>query len=336
MGNDNLQPFVFYTTPDGSINIEVFVKDETVWLNQKKMSELFDVQIPAISKHLSNIFEEGELVEEAVVSILETTADDQKTYKTQYYNLDAIISVGYRVNSKKATEFRKWATTVLRDYIIKGFAIDDELLKNGTRIGKDYFDELLERIRDIRASERRFYQKITDIYSTAVDYDPQAETSQVFFKTVQNKLHFAIHGQTAAELIAERADSTKPRMGLTTSKSGPKRKILKSDVSVGKNYLKEEELKELNRVVTMYLDYAESQAERGRVMTMMEWKNRLDGFLEFNEYEILDNPGKVSMEAAKKLAESEYEKYKPIQDKQFKSDFDDFVGEVQKLKDKKG
>ena len=252
--------------------------------------------------------------------------------RQQYYNLDAIISVGYRVNSKQATEFRKWSTGILRDYIIKGFTMDDELLKNGTRLGKDYFEELLERIRDIRSSERRFYQKITDIYATAIDYSGDSEISKTFFKTVQNKLHFAIHGKTAAELITERADSTQPRMGLTNSKGGPKKKIMKSDVTVGKNYLAEKELSELNRIVTMYLDYAENQARRNRPMTMRDWVEKLDAFLKFNEYEILDNPGKISMQAAKKLAEGEYEKFKPIQDAEFKSDFDQLVEKTKKLR----
>jgi len=334
MNNNNLQPFILYTTPDGSISIEVFVRDETVWLTQKKMAELFDVQRPAITKHLGNIFEEGELEEKAVCSILEHTAEDGKTYNTQYYNLDAIIAVGYRINSQNATQFRIWATSVLRDYIIKGFAMDDELLKNGTRIGTDYFNELLERIRDIRASERRFYQKISDIYTTAIDYDPKANITQTFFKTVQNKLHFAIHGQTAAELITERVDAGKENMGLTNWKGGPKKKILKSDVGVAKNYLSEKEIKELNRIVTMYLDYAESQAEKQRPITMAEWKEKLDGFLQFNEYEILDNPGKVSAETAKHLAEDEYTKFAPIQDKNFESDFDEFVEEAKKLEDR--
>ncbi len=330
--NNKLQQFILYSTPDHLVNIEVFIKDETVWLTQKKMATLFNVQVPAVNKHLKNIFESGELQESSVISILETTANDGKAYKIQYYNLDAIISVGYRVNSKQATEFRKWSTSVLRDYIIKGFAMNDELLKNGSRLGKDYFDELLERIREIRSSERRFYQKITDIYATAVDYDAESEISKTFFKTVQNKLHFAIHGKTAAELIAERADSQKPRMGLTTSKGGPKKKIIKSDVSVGKNYLLKDELEQLNRIVTMYLDYAENQAKRNNIMTMRDWVKKLDAFLKFNEYEILNNPGKISMQAAKKLAEEEYEKFKPIQDAEFRSDFDRFIEKTRNLK----
>ena len=333
MDNNQLQPFVLYTTQDSSINIEVFIKNETVWLNQKKMAELFNRDRTVVTKHLGNIFVEGELQEEAVCANIAHTAEDGKIYNTQYYNLDAIISVGYRANSKQAIEFRKWSTSVLRDYIIKGFAMDDELLKNGTRLGKDYFEELLERIRDIRSSERRFYQKITDIYATAVDYDGNSEISRTFFKTVQNKLHFAIHGKTAAELITERADSTQPRMGLMTSKGGPKKKIMKSDVAVGKNYLAEKEMSELNRIVTMYLDYAENQAQRGKPMTMEDHLKRLDAFLDFNEYEILDNPGKISMQSAKEFAEGEYQKFKPIQDKEFKSDFDKLVEKTKNLKE---
>ncbi|MDP3988640.1 MAG: virulence RhuM family protein [bacterium] len=332
--DQELKQFIFYVSPEGKVAVDVFVHDETVWLTQKKMSQLFSVQVPAISKHLSNIFEEGELVEQAVVSILETTAEDGKVYKTQYYNLDAIISVGYRINSAEATHFRKWATTVLRNFIIKGFAIDDELLKNGARLGKDYFHELLERIRDIRASERRFYQKITDIYATAVDYDATTEVTQTFFKAVQNKLHYATHGHTAAEVITERANARKPNMGLSTWKKSPDGKVMKTDVSVAKNYLTEEEVSTLNRVVTMYLDYAEDQAGRGKTMTMAEWKDKLDAFLQFNDREVLDNPGKVKAEVARKFAEEEYEKFRPIQDKAFKSDFDKFVEETKKLEDK--
>ncbi len=329
--SQEIKKFVFYASDEGAVAIDVLVQNETVWLTQRKMADLFDVQIPAISKHLSNIFEEGELDQKTVVSIVETTADDGKTYKTQYYNLDAIISVGYRVNSVKATNFRKWATTVLREYIIKGFVLDDELLKNGTRLGKDYFQELLERIRDIRASERRFYQKITDIYATALDYGATAEITQTFFKTVQNKLHYAAHGHTAAEVITERASAQKSHMGLLTWKNAPAGKVIKTDVSVAKNYLNEDEVSTLNRVVTMYLDYAEDQASRNKAMTMAEWKDKLDAFLQFNNREVLDNPGKVSAEVAKKFAEDEYEKFRLVQDKIFVSDFDKFIEEAKKL-----
>lgn len=332
--NNELKEFVFYTSPEGTIKVDVLILDETVWLTQKKMSDLFGVEINTISEHIQNIFKSLELQEDLVVRKFRNTATDRKIYETQFYNLDMIIAVGYRVNSIQATHFRKWSTTVLRNYIIKGFAIDDELLKNGTRLGKDYFEELLERIRDIRASERRFYQKITDIYSTAIDYDKEANITQTFFKTVQNKLHFAIHGHTAAELIAERADASKPHMNLTNWKKSPEGKILKTDVGVGKNYLEQKELTELNRIVSMYLDYAESQAERGKTMTMNDWKEKLDAFLKFNDYEILNNPGKISMEMAQKLAEDEYEKFRPIQDKEFRSDFDKFVEKTKKLKSK--
>lgn len=331
--NNELKEFVFYASPEGTIKVDVLILEETVWLTQKRMSDLFAVDVNTISEHIQNIFKSEELQEDSVTRKFRDTATDSKVYDTQFYNLDMIIAVGYRVNSIQATHFRKWATTILRDYIIKGFAMDDELLKNGTRLGKDYFEELLERIRDIRSSERRFYQKITDIYSTAIDYDKEAEITQTFFKTVQNKLHFAIHGHTAAELIAERADASKPHMNLTSWKKSPEGKILKTDVGVGKNYLEQKELTELNRIVSMYLDYAESQAERGKTMEMNDWKEKLDAFLKFNDYEILNNPGKISMEMAQKLAEDEYEKFRPIQDKEFRSDFDEFVEKTKKLKD---
>ena len=334
---DKTGDFLFYTTPDGELKIEAYFQDETVWLSQKKMAELFRVDRTVISRHLKNIFESGELKENSVCAKNAHTADDGKTYITTFYNLDAIISVGYRVNSLRATDFRRWATTTLRSYMIKGFVLDDERLKNGTHFGKDYFDELLERIREIRASERRFYQKITDIYSTSSDYNPKAPITLEFFAAVQNKLHWAIHGRTSAELIAEQADSTKPNMGLKTWKNAPKGKILKSDVSVGKNYLDEKQISELNRIVSMYLDYAENQASRSNLMTMADWAGRLDSFLTFNEYEILNNPGEVSKDIAKRLAEVEYDKFRPIQDKQFKSDFDREVKRLQdKSKDKDG
>lgn len=319
----SLSDIIFYQSSDGQVKIEVLYAGETFWLSQKRMSELFGVEIPAISKHLKNIFETGELKEEAVISKMETTATDGKNYLTAYYNLDAIIAVGYRVNSKKATQFRIWATTVLREFIIKGFVLDDERLKQGKRFGKDYFEELLERIREIRASERRFYQKITDIYEQcSIDYVKDAAITQVFFKTVQNKLHWAITGKTAAQIIAARAKATEPNMGLQTWKNAPQGKILKSDVSIAKNYLAEKEIKDLERVVTMYLDYAENQAARQIPMKMNDWVAKLDGFLEFNEYMILKDAGDVSHEAAKKLAEDEYQQFRIVQDKNFESDFD--------------
>lgn len=315
--------FLLYTSPDGDIRVDVLFHDETVWLTQKRMAELFGVDVRTISEHIQNVFKNAELLEESVIRKFRNTATDGKIYETQFYSLDAIISVGYRVNSEKATKFRIWATQTLRNYIIKGYAIDDVRLKNGIHFGKDYFDELLEKIREIRASERRFYQKITDLYTEAsIDYDKDSETTQKFFKTVQNKLHWAITGNTAAELIVERANSGKPKMGLSTWKNSPKGKILKSDVSIAKNYLEQGELSELNRVVSMYLDYAENQAKKQRPMHMAEWAEKLDTFLRFNEYEILDNPGKISHEVAKELAEKEYEKYRVTQDEEFISDFD--------------
>ena len=323
---DRADDFLFYTTPDGELKIEAYFQDETVWLAQKKMAELFSVDRTVIGRHLKNIFESGELEEKSNVQKMHVANSDKPV---SYYNLDAIISVGYRVNSLRATDFRRWATTTLRSYMIKGFVLDDERLKNGGHFVKDYFDELIERIREIRASERRFYQKITDIYSTASDYDPKAPITVEFFAAVQNKLHWAIHGQTSAELIAEVADSTKPNMGLKTWKNAPGGKILKSDVGVGKNYLNEKQISQLNRVVSMYLDYAENQASRGNLMTMAGWAERLDSFLSFNQYEILNNPGKVSQETAKRLAESEYDKFRPMQDRRFRSDFDREVKRLQ-------
>ncbi len=329
MSDNNLSKesgFFLYSSPDGDVKIDVFFKDETVWLSQKLLAELFGTQRPAITKHLGNIFEEGELEEKSVSSILEHTAEDNKKYKTKFYNLDVIIAVGYRVNTKKATQFRIWATKVLKEYMIKGFVLDDNRLKNGAHFGKDYFDELLERIRDIRASERRFYQKITDIYSQcSIDYDKEAEITKEFYATVQNKLHWAIHGHTAAEIIVERANADKPNMGLTTWKNAPAGKIRKSDISIAKNYLSEDELKKLNRIVAMYLDYAEMQAEEYQPMTMLDWVEKLDAFLQFNKKDILRNAGKVSAEVAKKLAQNEFEKYKNVEDRDYISDFDESV-----------
>lgn len=325
--------FLLYTTPEGDVKIDVFFQDETVWLTQKRMAELFGVDVRTVNEHLQNIFKSHELDENSVIRKIRTTADDGKNYLTQFYNLDAIISVGYRVNSARATRFRIWATGTLREYVIKGFALDERRLKNGSHFGKDYFDELLEKIREIRASERRFYQKITDIYAQAsIDYDPQAEITQTFYATVQNKLHWAITGQTAAEIIAGRVSAKKPFLGLTTWKNSPKGKILKTDVTVAKNYLEEKELRELDRIVNMYLDYAELQAERQISMKMSDWVEKLNAFLKFNEYEILKDAGKVSREVAKKLAEKEFEKYREIQDKTFESDFDKSVKKLLKKK----
>ncbi len=322
--NDSFTEFLLYKTPDGKVKVEIFLRDENIWLTQEKIAELFRVQRPAITKHLKNIFKSGELQEDSVSSILEHTASDGKKYKTKFYNLDAIVAVGYRVNSKRATQFRIWATQVLKEYIIKGFVMDDERLKNPSNIfGKDYFEEQLARIRDIRSSERRFYQKITDIYAEcSADYDPNEEITKKFFTTVQNKLHFAITGQTAAEIIYSRTDSTKQNIGLATWKNAPKGKIRKSDVIIAKNYLSEKELDHLNRIVAMYLDYAELQAKAGRVMYMKDWVEKLDAFLKFNERDILQKTGKVSHEVAIALAEREFEKFQRIQDQNYISDFD--------------
>jgi len=316
--------FLLYKTPNGKVKVETYLRNETLWLTQKRMADLFGVGIPGVNKHLHNIFESGELQEKSVVSILEITADDGKKYSTKFYNLDAIISVGYRVNSTQATNFRIWATQVLKEYIIKGFAMDDERLKNPNNIfGQDYFEEQLARIRDIRSSERRFYQKITDIYAQcSADYDPESDIAKKFFATVQDKLHFAINGRTAAEIIYERVGSEKPHMGLTTWKNAPAGAIRKTDVSSSRNYLDEKERNLLNRIVTMYLDYAEMKAQKGIVMYMKDWIEKLDAFLKFNEKDILQDSGKISHEVAVALAETEYEKYRVIQDKSYISDFD--------------
>jgi hypothetical protein len=323
---------IFYTAPDGAVHIEVLFQNETFWLSQKKMADLFGVEVPAISKHLNNIYDTGELIKEATISILETVQQEgtrNVKRSVEFYNLDAIIAVGYRVNSIQATQFRIWATKTLREFIIKGFVLDDERLKQGKRFGKDYFDELLERIREIRASERRFYLKITDIYEQcSIDYNKEAGITQTFFKTVQNKLHFAISGKTAAQIVADRADASKPNMGLQTFKNAPKGKVQKSDVTLAKNYLIEKEIKELERIVSMYLDYAENQAARQIPMKMTEWVQKLDAFLQFNEYQILKDAGKVRHEVVVKLAEKEYEKFRVVQDQQFESDFDKEVKKI--------
>ena len=324
--------FLMFTADSRQEGLEVRFQDETVWLSQKMMAILFDCSVDNISLHLKNIFKEEELGEKSVVEDFSVTASDGKKYKTKHYNLDAIIAVGYRVNSLRATQFRQWATKVLKEFAIKGFVLDKERLKNEGYLGQNYFDELLEIIREIRASERKFYQKITDIYSTSLDYDPHNMIAKTFFAIVQNKLHFAITGQTASEIIQQRADSEKPYMGLTTWKKAPKGKILKSDVSVAKNYLNKDEIDALNRVVNMYLDYAEDQAKRKIPMIMEDWSEKLDAFLKFNEREILDNAGKVSAEIAKSFAESEWEKYRIVQDRLFESDFDHEVKKFLKSK----
>lgn len=302
--------FLIYQPEDGKTRISVRLEGETVWLTQASMTELFQTTKQNISLHINNIFNEGELSREATVKEYLTVQQEgnrEVKRKLEYYNLEVIIAVGYRVRSHRGTQFRRWATERLREYLVKGFVMDDERLKEGRGLGADYFDELLERIRDIRASEKRFYRKITDIYSLSVDYDSQAEVTQQFFATVQNKLHWAIHGHTAAELISERADADKPHMGLTAWKGA---KVRKGDVGVAKNYLTEEEIRSLNRIVAMYLDYAEDQAERHQPMTMRDWREKLDAFLQFNQREVLQDVGTVSSEVAKALAEAEYEKFR--------------------------
>ena len=314
---------IIYSSPQGDVHVNVLFEDETAWLTQKAMAELFDVGVNTINYHLGQVFASGELEEESVIRKIRITAADGKAYLTSIYNLDAIISVGYRVNSAKATQFRIWATHTLREYIIKGFVLDDERLANGSRFGPDYFEELLERVREIRASERRFYQKITDIYATcSADYDPNAEITRTFYATVQNKLHWAITGQTAAEIIADRANAEKPHMGLTTWKQAPDGKILKSDTTIAKNYLSQNELSELLRIVNLYLDYAELQAQRHRLMAMKDWAERLDAFLAFNEYDILHDAGRISANVARELAEEQYDRFRVRQDREYLSDFD--------------
>ena len=317
--------FLLYTTPSGDVRLDVMLFEESIWLTQKAMAELFSVGIPAISKHLANIFESGELIEDSVISILETTASDGKNYKTKYYNLDAIISVGYRVNSAKATQFRIWATKTLKEFIIKGFTLDDERLKQGkTLFGKDYFKELLERVRSIRASERRIYQQITDIFAEcSIDYDPQSPITKDFYATVQNKFHFAITGKTAAEIIFLKADSKKENMGLTTWKNAPDGRILKSDTTIAKNYLQEKEIKQLERTVTGYFDYIEGLIERENTFTMEQLALSVNRFLEFNEYRVLEGPGKKSKKQAENKAHTEYIEFNKTQ--KIESDFDKMV-----------
>jgi hypothetical protein len=323
--------FLIFTAQAGENGIEVRLEDETVWLTQKLMAALFEVSVPTINEHLANLYKHCEIEATATLRkfrIVQTEGSRQVGRDVDFYNLDAIIAVGFRVHSLRATQFRQWATGILRDFAIRGYVIDKERLKNGAIFNEAYFDNLLAEIREIRASERRFYQKITDIYATALDYSPEAESTQVFFAAVQNKLHFAIHGHTAAELIVNRADSTKEKMGLTTWRNASKGKILKPDVVVAKNYLTEKELKALDRIATMYLDYAEDQAERRIPMTMADWEQKLNAFLQFNQRDLLDHPGKVTAEIAKSFAESEFEKYRIIQDHLFESDFDRLIKQL--------
>ena len=313
---------LLFSTTDKKAKVSVFFQDGTFWLTQKAMAELFGVNVPAISKHLKNIFETGELEAISVVSKMETTASDGKNYETTFYRLEAILAVGYRVNSAQATDFRKWATQTLNEFIIKGFVMDDERLKQGKSFGQDYFDELLERIREIRSSERRFYQKITDIYALSTDYDKNSPQTKDFFAAVQNKLHWAITGQTAAEIIYTEADATKLYMGLKTWKAAPDGKILKTDVAVAKNYLSHQHVTELNRIVSAYLDLAENNAQRGIAFNMQQWVKFIDGFLELSNYPILKDIGRVSMLETKLKAEEEYDKFRVLQDKTYESDFD--------------
>ncbi len=331
---DNSSNFILYTSNNGNVKVKVFLEDETIWLTQKSIGELFGVESHTITYHLKEIYKSFELEEKVTTRKIRVVQKEGKrnvNRELDFYNLDAIISIGYRVNSKQATQFRIWATKTLKEFIIKGFVLDDERLKQGNQVfGKDYFDELLERIREIRSSERRFYQKITDIYAQcSIDYNSNAETTIIFYKTVQNKLHWAITGSTASEIIVNRSDAEKEYMGLTTWKNSPKGKILKSDVSIAKNYLSEKEVSELNRLVELYLNFAELQAERNIPMKMNEWTEILDSFLKINRYELLTNVGKVSHKKAIEKSAKEYEKYRVIQDQKYLSDFDK---EIKKLK----
>lgn len=322
---------IFYSTPQGNVKVEVVFEDETFWLSQKRMAELFGVDVRTVNEHLKNIFKTDELHEETVIRNFRITASDGKNYNTKFYMLDVILAVGYRVNSAQATQFRIWATKTLKEFITKGFVLDDERLKQGKHFGKDYFDELLERIREIRASERRFYQKITDLYALSADYSTDAATTKDFFASVQNKLHWAITGKTAAEIIYTEADATKIYMGLKTWKHAPDGKILKSDIAVAKNYLNEEHISELNRIVSAYLDLAENNANRNQLMFMKDWSKFLKDFLQLSNYPILKDQGKVTMLEAKIKAEQEYEKFRVIQDREYESDFDK---EIKKFKKK--
>ena len=329
---DEVTDFLIYTTPQGNVRIEAFLHNETIWLTQKKMAELFQVSIPTINEHLKNIFNSGELAEDSVIRKFLTTASDGKKYQTNYYNLDAVISVGYRVNSKEATHFRIWATKVLKEYVIKGFAMDDNRLKNGQYFGKDYFDELLERVRSIRASERRIYQKITDIFAEcSIDYDTMSEITKEFYATVQNKFHHAISGQTAAELIFTKADAKARNMGLMTWKHAPSGRILKSDAIIAKNYLNEKKIKMLERTVSGFFDYIERIIETRAVMKMMDLAESVNRFLEFNEFKVLEGKGKVSFKDAEKKAFKEYDEFNKHQ--QIESDFDKLVKKSRNLLD---
>jgi len=330
---NSVAEFLIFSKQAGENGIEVRVQDGTIWLSQKLMATLFDCTPENITMHLKNIFADSELDEISVTKDFLVTAADGKNYRTKHYNLDAIIAVGYRINSKRATAFRQWATAVLRDYALRGYVIDRKRMENGAFLDEDYFEHLLAEIREIRLSERRFYQKITDIYATAMDYSKNAPITKEFFAKIQNKLHYAIHGHTAAEVIYERADAAKEHMGLTTWEKSPHGKIVKTDVSVAKNYLTETELESLGRVVNAYLDLAEDRAKKHIPMTMEDWAKRLDRFLEADDRSILQDSGKISAQIAKEFAESEFEKYRIVQDRLFESDFDK---EIKKIKGKRG
>ena len=321
--------YLTYVAATGSqeSSVEMRYEDENIWLTQKMMATLYDVSVPAISQHIKRIFADQELLESAVVKKYLITANDGKSYSAKHYSLQMIIAVGFKVNNERAVQFRKWAGQIVKDYTIQGWTMDVERIKKGHMFTDEYFQRQIEQIREIRMSERKFYQKVTDIYSTAFDYDRYAATTRRFFQTVQNKMHFAVHRHTAAELIVERADASKEHMGLTSWENAPDGKIIKSDVSVAKNYLNEEEIRHMERLVSMYLDYAEEQAVRKIPMSMQDWAARLDGFLEFNGHELLIGPGKISAEQAKLHAETEFEKYRIVQDKLFESDFDRFLAE---------
>ena len=333
MEENKLTTTLLYLGEEGEVSMEVIIdpEGETFWATQKTMADVFNVTKQNISYHLNDIFKTAELDKDSVVKKILTTASDGKKYKTSFYNLDAIISVGYRVNSKNATRFRIWATSVLREFMIKGFVLDDELLKKGSRFGKDYFTDLLERIREIRVSERRFYEKLTDLYATSHDYNKNAEITRKFYARVQNKLHYAVSGMTAPEIIKDRASSEKENMGLTSWKHSPEGKIQLSDTRIAKNYLTEEELAELNKLVELYLNYAELQATREIPMSMSDWAEQLDKFLDFVGYQILEGKGKVSRCEIDDFVKGEFEKFRPIQDRFYKSDYDEFVERTRKL-----
>ncbi len=325
--NSTAEFLIFQAEAKGQ-GVEVYYKDENIWATQKTMAMLFDVNVPAISKHLKNIFESGELKDDSVVSKMEITASDGKHYQTQFYSLDAIIAVGYRVNSVRATQFRQWATSVLKVYAIRGYVLDRKRMENGTFLNEDYFEHLLAEIREIRLSERRFYQKLTDIYATSMDYNKDAPTTRLFFKRIQNKMHYAVHGRTAAEMIMDRANAEKEHMGLTTWENAPDGKIVKTDVLIAKNYLKEVELADMGQLVNGVLELAERMAKRHIPMTMEDWAKQIDVILAAGGNEVLQTAGSVTAEEAKEHAETEFEKYRIVQDSLFQSDFDRYLGEL--------